>query len=628
MAIRTLPKYESKYPNFHLIMGVEEIRRFVETMLRRIEDGELYMLAVDTETYYNPNIEGIVKWIYDSPNNCPFGVSFSDGKEGWWVTGTPEELRELSPLLEHDIPKTLHNAKYDIQMLLNIGITLGGKIYDTVQMIHNINEEFRCKMPSGKLSKSKKLKDLAYHFLGESAHELEDAVDEYRRILASNMGKSKNEISYLMVQDANIELMTDYACADTLYTFQLCNKFKDEIRRQQLEEVMEIDTKAMWAIIDVERTGMKIDRQYFEQLNKDMLYDEAATLNKLYEIAGYVFNANSDAEVVIAFNKKGVVWRWITDKDNYKTDKSVLKTIIRENEGSDVAKMAELLLEYRTIDKYRGTYVEAMLRYATKDDRIHCDFNLCPRDDGKGATVTGRLSSSNPNLHNIPKKDLKIRRGFVPSDGYILVFFDYAQQEYRVLAHYSKDPNLIQFIKDGKDIHTATAALLFNVPYDEVTKEQRSTAKTLNFGLIYGLGNPAFANALGQKIDEDLYKAGWWAIMNLGYKPWDMPQLEEVEKKFNNSPDTLAAVRYVYSDEAQSAIAYAKERKEEYFDRFPTVLSFLDSVKSAAKNRGYIKYWTGRKRHFADPMKDSYKAPNSLIQGGCGDIMHKVIYGA
>lgn len=178
----------------------------------------------------------------------------------------------------------------------------------------------------------------------------------------------------------------------------------------------------------------------------------------------------------------------------------------------------------------------------------------------------------------------------------------------------------MQMIHEGKDVHKGTAAQMFGIPYDEVTDEQRSRGKTLNFALVYGLGNAALAKALGYDIDEPKYKEATPILNRLNIKPWDLPPVETVLARVNSDRER-GIIQYYFSPDVRHAITCAGQAKADYFAQFPGIKSFLEDCKQVAQQRGYIKYWTGRRRHLKNPKRDAYKAPNSLIQGGCGDVI-------
>ena len=223
----------------------------------------------------------------------------------------------------------------------------------------------------------------------------------------------------------------------------------------------------------------------------------------------------------------------------------------------------------------------------------------------------------------MPKDDKRVRKGIIPEEGYCLVEIDAAQQEYRMLGHYANDKHFMQLIHDGIDVHTGTAMLMLGLPHDEAEKrENRQVGKKLNFSLVYGLGLSALCVSLGYPLDEALYNKATRRFM-LDNLSWDMQSNLEYLK--NRYPDDTA-VQYYCSDEAQGYINKAREMKQKYFDQFPDIQNFLNKVKKVCRERGYVRTWGKRKRHFKYATKEAYKAPNALIQGSCGDILKTKLY--
>lgn len=222
------------------------------------------------------------------------------------------------------------------------------------------------------------------------------------------------------------------------------------------------------------------------------------------------------------------------------------------------------------------------------------------------------------NFQNLPKEDKRIRKGIVPAPGYLLVEIDAAQQEYRMLGHYSNDHHFMQLIHDGIDVHVGTTMLMLGMDHDTAAiKHNRQIGKKLNFSLVYGLGLSALCISLGYKLDEALYNKAQFILMR-DKVPYDrMKDIEYLKTKYKDNQ----AVQYYCSTEAQEAINKAAAMKAKYFEQFPDIQAFLNKVKQACREYGYVKTWGGRKRHFKNPKKDAYKAPNALIQGSCGDIL-------
>lgn len=404
MAIREYPTYISKHPEY---IYVEDVDKVVDNLLDSCnksteEFGNL--IAVDTETYYDENVKGVSKFIQGVPNNAPFCVTLYNGDKGYYISKDIDKLKRLfadkAPLF------VLHNHKYDRHMLANIGIDMTiNQIEDTMLMIHLINEEFECKQPDGTKKRTKRLKDLAYHFLGDDAHELEDLVAEYRAIKglhnkAEGKEGGKAAVTYKEVEELNRDLMKDYACADVEFTYKLFKIFLPEIRRQDLEKAYLLDKRASDAVYNMERLGVKIDKEYYERLYKeygedlDRIDKELATMTGIEE-----FSVDKDVDVVQAYSNLGITWAWKTEKKQNRIDKKVLTNLLKQFENNkDIVNLTNLILERRDLAKVRDTFIKNMLEYCQWDGRVHPDFNVCPNDYDAGATRTGRLSSSNPKV--------------------------------------------------------------------------------------------------------------------------------------------------------------------------------------------------------------------------------------
>lgn len=626
MAIRDYPEYKSTHDNY---IYVEDVDKLVDNLLDIISTGKDEIIAVDTETYYDETVKGVTKFIDGNPNNAPFCVTLYTLDKGYYVSKDIDKLKRLFD--NADCVFVLHNHKYDRHMLANIGIDMDiNKIGDTMLMIHLINEEFECNTPDGNKKKSKRLKDLAYHFLGKDAHELEDLVAEYRAIKGlhnKREGKDggKSAVSYKEVEELNKDLMKDYACADVDFTYHLYRKFLPELGKQNLWEAYALDKKASDAVFKMERRGVKIDKDYYEKLYNDYGIELENLDKELEAITGIVdFSVDKETDVVSAFSKMGITWAWKTTKKTDCIDKKVLNGIIKQFEKhQDIVNLANKILERRDIAKIRDTFIKNILDYCQWDGRVHPDFNVCPNDYSSGATRTGRLSSSNPNFQNLPKDDKRIRKGIIPEEGYCLIEIDAAQQEYRMLGHYANDKRFMKLIHDGIDVHTGTAMLMLGLDHDEAAKrENRQIGKRLNFALVYGLGLSALCVSLGYPLDEALYNAAVRKFMVDGLSWDEQRDLAMLKVRY---PDNQA-VQYYCSTETQDMINKASSMKQKYFDQFPDIQRFLNKVKQACRDRGYVRTWGRRKRHFKYPSKEAYKAPNALIQGSCGDILKTKLY--
>lgn len=611
-----LPVYTEGNPRF--IGGVS-----ASSIVDLVLVNKIQTIAIDTETYYNQDTGGVIRFIDGNKNNTPFGLSITYKHDGeyisYWVT---ENLIDFKPLLEDaKVSKVLHNSKYDRHMLMNIGIDLKGQIWDTMVMLHLIDEEHWCNTPDGKKVMSKSLKNLAFHYLGEDGHLYESLVDEVRRVVGLNSERLKRMVSYKEASDAAPLIMKDYACSDTEFTYRLYELFLPKLVEQDLFTAYDTDIKATYAVFHMERHGIAVDMPYYESLASELTAEMDDINEQICQILPVDLNIRAARDLVKGFEGLGIEWLWFTEKGELKTDDKVLKQFTEGIPG----KLAALVLRHRDAAKLRDTFISQIREYE-QNGRIHADFNVCPRDNSEGGTVTGRLSSNSPNLHNLPKDDKRIRKGIVPTDGYTFVEMDFDQQEYRLLAHYANDRNFSAIVKAGKDIHSGTAELLLKLtPEQAAEKKNRSKGKTLNFALVYGLGKAQLASNLGFKIDTQTYNKANGLLQSKSLKPWALPEKSDIIAMFQDAKDKKI-IEYYFSEEATSAVAQATEIKEMYFSQFPDIQQFLKDCTKKAQYRGWVKTWTGRRRHFKDAKKEGYKGPNSVIQGGCGDIIKQKMY--
>lgn len=573
---------------------------------------EYKFVAIDTETYYDHNTpEKLSKFIYDkrsqddTPTNRPFIVTMSaDGVTGYKIYINNDSIPHIKRLAEDKtIEKVFFNADYDLWMLLNEGIEIEGRIHD-VMLLHNfVNEE---DMYEGERVKS--LKTALVKYVSPDADKYEKMVDETRAKLAQKRNVPKSSISYKDVDDEDPHLMTNYACFDPVGTMLLFNMWYSFIDKWQLRNVYEAEMACIRVVLAIERTGHLVSNEAIKALDNDLKLSIDAQMKKIFDISGRPFNVNSTAELVDVYEKLYGEYPYKTEKDNYCADDDHLKMLL-PNE------LIQSIMDYRAEEKLFNTFLKGLETYKQIDGRVHPTFWL-------GGARTGRFSSSHPNFQNYPKPktDDRIRTCFIPTQGYKLLYFDYEQQEYRLLAHYANETKLIEMIEQGYDVHRATASLVFGVPIQEVTDEQRDKGKTTNFALVYGLGNAAFAKNLGKNIDPDRYKRGMDILSGKGFKPWRMPTLN-IAREGVDHPAKLADLEYVYSPEVFEAINYAKSVKEAYFKQFPNIKQFLEETREKVANDGFIRMWSGRIKHYNDPKKEAYKGVNALIQGGCADIM-------
>lgn len=551
---------EHKVPNFFVVDSAEEL-------LRRVKPFELYgrrFITFDTETHphyaSSQQVPASVvrRWVgsgkHANPQDFPFCISVCDGTYSYTLYDSVadgfKQLKALAPLLEDEtIEKIAHNTKFDMHMCANAGVKLKGKLHDTVVLAKIIDENRH----------SYQLRDIAAR-LPRGITKFEYMVDAYKQM---------NKVSdYRQIPR---ELLSEYANADVWNCYL---EFMEDYQKLEGEGLLDLynnEMELMIALYAMERYGMPVDTTYEQTLKRDLqkLTDDAE--RAIYEEAGRMFNINSAKQLYEVLIALGVNDRLIgrTDKGNPKLDKNALNDLAENHNVSIVKK----ILEYRKYEKLLTTYADGIYSQRDADNRVHGSIN-------QTEATTGRMSITKPALQTLPKRDKRIRKAFVPDDGYQMWFFDLDQVEYRLFAHYAKLPSLLEQIKNGYDVHAATAATLFGLDLDELVRKvhdgddeataHRSRAKTLNFALIYGMGNQALANDLKVPLTE------------------------------------------------------ATEIKARYFSTMPEARVFINTVQQVIKMRGYVKNFFGRRRRL-DP-DDCYKAPNALIQGCAADyIKHKIV---
>ena len=454
-------------------------------------------------------------------------------------------MRPLVELLEDaTVKKTAQNAKFDLLVLRTAGITLRGLDFDTMIASYVLDPGRR----------SHGLDLLALEFLNQKMTSFEDLC-----------GKGKDAIPYDQVP---IECARDFACEDADVTWRLRELFESQLETLQLARLFhEVEIPLVEVLAEMEWAGITIDLEWFQSLKERFERERKRVEQDIYAAAGEEFNINSNPKLrEILFDRLGlpVLKKTPTGPS---TDASVLQQLADEGHQLPV-----LLMEYREIAKLESTYIDALPAYVhPRTRRVHTSFS-------QTTAATGRLSSSEPNLQNIPiRRELgrDIRRGFIPRRGWTLVAADYSQIELRLLAHLSDDPAFVQAFRAGGDIHRQTAALIFDVPIEQVTKEMRARAKTINFATIYGQGPHALSRQL--KI----------------------------------------------------AHAEAKEFIERYFQRFHRVREYLDSMVAFAREHGYVQTIFNRRRYIPELRDRNFNirafgertAANSPIQGSAADLI-------
>jgi DNA polymerase-1 len=377
-------------------------------------------------------------------------------------------LKTLRPILESETyPKALQNAKYDRLVLRHQGIVLKGVVLDTMLASYVLNPE-----------SSHNLSDLGLRYLDLLSQSYTDLVP-----------KGKN------IADLDVAPVADYCGMDAYLVFQLVPKLRAELEQYpDLDRLLlEIEQPLEPVLAEMENQGIRIDKDYLHQFSKKLEQDLVGIEQRAYEAAGEKFSLGSPKQLSeLLFNKLGLDRKKSRKtKTGYSTDAATLEKLQGDHPVVDA------IVEYRTLAKLKSTYVDALpeLIHASTG-RVHTDFN-------QAITSTGRLSSSNPNLQNIPIRTAfsrQIRAAFIPEPDWLMVAADYSQIELRILAHLSQEPVLLETYQNGRDIHTLTARLLFQK--EEITPEERRLAKVINFGVIYGMGAQRFARESGFKTSD------------------------------------------------------------------------------------------------------------------------------
>jgi len=454
-------------------------------------------------------------------------------------------LAPLRALLEDPtVSKTVQNAKFDLLVLRGAGIELRGLDFDAMVASYVLDPGRR----------SHGIDQLALEFLN---HKM--------TTFAELCGRGKELIPYDQVP---VDCARDYSCEDADYTWQLRGVFEPQLETLQLARLFrEVEMPLVAVLAEMEWAGVAIDVDWFRTLKERFERERRRVEQEIYAEAGQEFNINSNPklrEILFDSLNLPVLKRTSTGPS---TDASVLQQL-----ADDGHTLPVLLMEYREIAKLESTYIDALPAYVNpRTGRLHTSFS-------QTVAATGRLSSSDPNLQNIPiRRELgrDIRRGFIPRRGWLLVGADYSQIELRVLAHLSGDPAFVQAFQTGGDIHRQTAALIFDVPVEQVTSEMRARAKTINFATIYGQG----PHALSQQLK--------------------IPHAE------------------------------AKAFIERYFERFKRVREYLDSMVAFAREHGYVQTIFGRRRYIPELRDRNFNirafgertAANSPIQGSAADLI-------
>ena len=455
---------DSADKEYTLVTDIEEVK----TLARTLEKADVF--AVDTETTSTEPVRaelvGIsIAWEENRAVYVPVGHT---GEDRETQPDKEEVLSILRPVLESEtVKKVGQNIKYDYIVLSNCGIEMNGIIFDTMIASHLVNPSTR----------GHSLDQIAMDLFGYKTLSYQEVTGK---------GKQQKGFDEIRIADAY-----EYACEDADLTLMAYNKLSERIRADGLKSLMDnVEMPLLPVLARMEITGIKIDREKIDELSKTFEHELERIQTDIYSAAGEEFNINSSQQLgVILFEKLGLpVVKKTRKTKGYSTDVDVLTTLSRDHE------LPALLLRYRTLSKLKSTYSDALRELINpKTGRIHTSFN-------QSVTATGRLSSSNPNLQNIPvrsEEGRKIRKTFVPEQGSVLLSADYSQIELRVLAHCAEDPILMDAFVNNEDIHARTAIEVFEVIPDFVTDDLRRQAKAVNYGIVYGMSAYKLSGDLG-----------------------------------------------------------------------------------------------------------------------------------
>lgn len=501
-------------------------------------------VCFDTETTgLDPMMADIVGVSFSTKVHEAFFVHFPATLSREEVVEILMEFQEV--LTSPDILKIGQNLKYDILILRNYGIEVAGPMFDTM-LAHYVIQ------PGGK------------HGMDALAQEYLNYVPVSIETLIGKKGKKQKSM-----RDVELEPLVQYASEDADITLQLKEKLAGDVKENYVFE--QIEQPLMPILADMEFCGIRLDQEALEEYSVELQQRISTLETEIYKLAGEEFNINSPKQLgEIMFDKLGLgkgEKAKKTKTGQYQTNEQILSYLAVKHE------LPAQILAYRSLQKLKSTYVDALPKLVNpKTGRLHTTY-------GQHIAVTGRLSSVNPNLQNIPIRTAdgrEVRKGFIPRDeNHVLLSADYSQVELRIMATMSKDPNMMEAFQQHEDIHRATAARVFGVNAEEVTSEQRSRAKTVNFGIIYGISAFGLSQRMGISRTE------------------------------------------------------AKDIIDTYFEQYPRVKAYMDESIELAREKGYVETYFGRRRYLADINSRNgtvrsfaeRNAINSPIQGTAADLI-------
>ncbi len=534
-------------PSYQLDTQVVDTPEALQEMLAQLESAE--MIAFDTETSS-----------LDTMRCKLVGISLAvkEGLGYYIPVGHVTGERQLSletvmdalrgPMTDPKIEKAGHNLKFDVEVMARNGLFPSPLTFDTMVA------EFLVDPASRNLG----LKRMAQIYLDAQMTEIIELI-----------GKGKAQITMAQVL---VEKAAPYAAADAEVTLRLIPILRKRLEEQNALTVFEtVEMPLIPVLVDMEMEGIPIDEEFFTNFSKELTERMAEIEEQIYQAVGHTFNLNSTQQLSKALfdtlKLEPPDRRRKTASGHFSTAAEVLEEISEQHE------VVQWVLEFRELAKLKSTYVEALPQQINEDTGcIHTSFS-------QTGTVTGRVASSEPNLQNIPTRtDLgrRVREGFVARPGHLLLSVDYSQIELRIVAAMSGDEAMLNAFRAGQDIHATTAAAIYGVPLEQVTKEQRSNAKGINFGLVYGISAFGLMRYTGQTLAE------------------------------------------------------ADNFVKAYYEQFPGVKGYLDDLRKLAKKQGYVETLLGRRRYFPNLLhatnpniraREEREAINAPIQGTAADIM-------
>ena len=538
-AFVTEEQAEKKVVEYRTLKSIDDLS-MIENLIH-----ESKCFAFDTETTSIDSLEAEL-----------VGVSFSfEANSGYYLPiahqektaiSRDEALRWLKQIIEASQDKVIgQNLKYDLQVLRNHQINIKRFHADTMLMSYSINST----------ASRHNLDALAEYYLNIKTIKFEDV-----------MGKGKNKLKNF--SEVPIKEATNYAAEDADITLQLYRTFETKIDDKTTKMLQEIEYPMIFVLMEMEATGALIDIKHLNSLSNNFGSKLINLVQKIHKHSGVVFNIDSPKQLSeVLFDKMGIEAKGLkkTSSGYYSTSESVLQKLADENE------IIKDILEYRTLAKLKSTYTDKLSEICDLGSRVHTSYH-------QAVTSTGRLSSSDPNLQNIPirtKDGIVIREAFIAPQGKKLLAIDYSQIELRLMAHYSNDEIMVKSFNNNEDIHKRTASEIFGVDIQDVDDDMRRKAKTINFGLLYGMSAFGLSNQLSvTRAEADIFL-------------------------------------------------------ESYFDRYSGVSAFMKNIVEDAKGKKYVETLHGRKIHVPNIESSNYlmrqaserAAINGPLQGSAADII-------